>query len=167
MKTDSRSEKLKNEPLSLADLCHETEHRLLPIAEQKHQHLVLNMKDKGEMTGDRSKLSQIIYNLMENAVKYTQENGVIRVILERNGKTVRLTVSDNGPGIPKADLSHIFDRFYRVDKARSRTVGGTGLGLSIVRQLVALHGGTIRAESVEGEGTAFIVELPLHQENHA
>ncbi len=167
VRMDSRGEKLKKETLSLAELCHETEHRLMPIAEQKHQHLVLNIKDKGEMVGDRSKLSQVIYNLMENAVKYTQENGIIRVILERNGKNVRLTVSDNGPGIPKADLTHIFDRFYRVDKARSRTVGGTGLGLSIVKQLVALHGGTIRAESEEGEGTAFIVEMPLHQENHA
>ena len=85
----------------------------------------------------------------------------IDVTVSKNEGT--LTVSDNGPGIPVEHQAHIFDRFYRVDKARSREQGGTGLGLSIVRQLVLLHGGTIRVESEEGKGSAFIVELPLHQ----
>ncbi len=100
---------------------------------------------------------------MDNAVKYTQQGGQITVTLQRVGRDAVLTVKDNGPGIPKENLPHIFDRFYRVDKARSRESGGTGLGLSIVHQLVMLHGGNIYAESEEGEGTAFIVELPLHQ----
>ena len=100
---------------------------------------------------------------MDNAVKYTQNGGVIRVALQRQGREARLTVADNGPGIPKDSLPHLFDRFYRVDKARSREAGGTGLGLSIVHQLVLLHGGAIHVESEEGKGTTFVVELPLHQ----
>ena len=84
------------------------------------------------------------------------------VTLQRVGRAARLIVKDNGPGIAAEHLPHIFDRFYRVDKARSREAGGTGLGLAIVHQLVMLHGGEIRVESEEGKGTAFIVELPLH-----
>ena len=102
-------------------------------------------------------------NLMDNAVKYTQDGGAIRVRLIRSGRDAILTVTDNGPGIPKEDQSHIFDRFYRVDKARSREAGGTGLGLAIVHQLVMLHGGEIHVESEVGKGTTFTVELPLHQ----
>ena len=96
-------------------------------------------------------------------MKYTQPGGLIRVTLTRQGRDARLVVADNGPGIPKENLPHIFDRFYRVDKARSREKGGTGLGLSIVHQLVLLHGGAISVESEEGKGATFTVELPLHQ----
>ena len=123
----------------------------------------LTITDSCDIYADKSKLNQVIYNLMENAVKYTQGGGQIKVSLQRQGKEAKLTVVDNGPGIPKENLPHIFDRFYRVDKARSREKGGTGLGLSIVHQLVLLHGGAIRVESEEGKGAAFIVELPLHQ----
>jgi signal transduction histidine kinase len=100
---------------------------------------------------------------MENALKYTQEGGSIRVRLIRSGRDAVFTVSDNGPGIPKEDQTHIFDRFYRVDKARSRDTGGTGLGLSIVHQMVLMHGGSISVESEEGVGSTFTVELPIHQ----
>ena len=92
-----------------------------------------------------------------------ESGGQIKVSLVRQGRDAIFTVSDNGPGIPKENLPHVFDRFYRVDKARSREKGGTGLGLSIVHQLVLLHGGAIRVESEEGTGASFIVELPLHQ----
>ena len=78
-------------------------------------------------------------------------------------KNVWIAVEDNGPGIPKEDQSHIFDRFYRVDKARSRETGGTGLGLSIVHQMVLMHGGTVSVDSEEGNGATFTVELPIHQ----
>ena len=81
--------------------------------------------------------------------------------LARSGKKAVIRVSDTGVGIPAEDLPHIFDRFYRVDKARSRETGGTGLGLSIVKQFVLLHGGAINAESTVGKGTTFIIELPL------
>ena len=98
---------------------------------------------------------------MENAIKYTQEGGRIVVTLDRTTRNAILSVKDNGPGIPQDAIPHIFDRFFRVDKARSRETGGTGLGLSIVRQMVLLHGGTIRVESQEGNGSDFIVELPV------
>ena len=160
---DSQNIKLTRENLSIAALVKENAHRLQPIAEKKEQKIALNLSDPGELYADKSKLNQVIYNLMENAVKYTQAGGEIRVDLMRQGREALLVVTDNGPGIPKADQPHIFDRFYRVDKARSREKGGTGLGLSIVRQLVLLHGGSIRVESEEGKGSSFIVELPLHQ----
>ena len=100
---------------------------------------------------------------MENAVKYTQQGGQVKVTLQRQGREAKLTVTDNGPGIPKEDQAHIFDRFYRVDKARSRETGGTGLGLSIVHQMVLMHGGTVSVDSEEGNGSTFTVELPIHQ----
>ena len=160
---DSQNVKLSRENLSIAQLIKDNAHRLQPIAEQKGQKILLTLSDPCDIYADKSKLNQVIYNLMENAVKYTQNGGVIRVNLQRQGRDARFTVSDNGPGIPKENLPHIFDRFYRVDKARSREKGGTGLGLSIVHQLVLLHGGAISVESEEGKGATFIVELPLHQ----
>ena len=163
VKMDSRDVKLQRENLTLAELCRETEHRLKPIAAKKGQRIVLALNDPCELYGDRSKLTQVIYNLVENAVKYTQAGGLIKVTLSRTGHEGHLVVQDNGPGIPRENLPHIFDRFYRVDKARSRETGGTGLGLSIVRQLVMLHDGSIRCESEEGKGSSFIVDIPLHQ----
>ena len=108
-------------------------------------------------------VTQVVYNLMENAIKYTQEGGAIKVRLIRSGRDAVMTVTDNGPGIPREDQAHIFDRFYRVDKARSRETGGTGLGLSIVHQMVLMHGGSVSVESEEGRGSTFTVELPIHQ----
>ena len=115
------------------------------------------------MYADCAKLTQVVYNLMENAIKYTQEGGAIKVRLIRSGRDAVMTVTDNGPGIPREDQAHIFDRFYRVDKARSRETGGTGLGLSIVHQMVLMHGGSVSVESEEGRGSTFTVELPIHQ----
>ena len=160
---DSQNVKLSRENLSIAALIKENAHRLQPIADQKEQQISLSISDPCDIYADKSKLNQVIYNLMENAVKYTQSGGQIKVSLVRQGRDAIFTVSDNGPGIPKENLPHVFDRFYRVDKARSREKGGTGLGLSIVHQLVLLHGGAIRVESEEGKGASFIVELPLHQ----
>ncbi len=160
---DSQNVKLTRENLSIAQLIKDNAHRLQPIANQKGQKIVLQLQDSCDVYADKSKLNQVIYNLMENAVKYTQASGVIKVSLQRQGRNAIFKVSDNGPGIPKENLPHIFDRFYRVDKARSREKGGTGLGLSIVHQLVLLHGGAINVESEEGRGATFIVELPLHQ----
>jgi len=108
-------------------------------------------------------MTQVIYNVIDNAIKYTPRGGSVHTSLTRVGKKAIIRISDTGIGIPAADLPHIFDRFYRVDKARSRATGGTGLGLSIVKQMVILHGGTISAASEEGKGTTFTIELPLSQ----
>ena len=101
---------------------------------------------------------------MENAVKYNLPGGTVTVTLERQGDQVILQVEDTGVGIPEADLPKIFDRFYRVDKARSRAAGGTGLGLSIVRDTVLQHGGTVTARRREPEGTCFEVRFPAWTE---
>ena len=113
-----------------------------------------------EVSGDSFKLAQVIYNVIDNAIKYTPRGGSVRVDLFRQGKKAVIRISDTGIGIPAEDLPHIFDRFYRVDKARSRETGGTGLGLSIVKQIVLMHDGDITASSVENEGTTFTIELP-------
>jgi len=103
----------------------------------------------------------MILNLLDNAVKYTPEGGEISVGLARQNGNARIVVRDTGVGIPQADQLHVFDRFYRVDKARSRALGGAGLGLSIVRWIVDAHGGKIEVQSTPGKGSAFTVELPL------
>ena len=105
-------------------------------------------------------VNQILRNLMENAIKYNVPGGLVRVITRREGDWVCLEVSDTGVGIPEADRNRIFERFYRVDKARSRDAGGTGLGLSIVRDTVQLHGGSVSVAANEPTGTIFTVLLP-------
>ncbi len=160
---DGKTMRLNRETFSLAQVIKENAHRLAPVAEQRGQNIKLQLADSCDMYADRAKLMQVVYNLMDNAIKYTQEGGVVRVRLIRSGRDAILSISDNGPGIPNEDQAHIFDRFYRVDKARGRDTGGTGLGLAIVHQLVLMHGGSISVDSEEGHGTTFTVELPIHQ----
>ena len=160
---DSKAMRLNRTTFSLAQVITDTAHRLQPVAETHHQELKLALNDRCEMYADCAKLTQVVYNLMENAIKYTQEGGTVKVRLIRSGRDAVMTVTDNGPGIPREDQAHIFDRFYRVDKARSRETGGTGLGLSIVHQMVLMHGGSVSVESEEGKGSTFTVELPIHQ----
>ena len=160
---DSKTMRLNRETVNLAQLIKDTAHRLSPMATQRNQEIKLQLADSCETFADSAKLTQVAYNLMDNALKYTQEGGTIRIRLIRSGRDAIFTVSDNGPGIPKEDQAHIFDRFYRVDKARGRNTGGTGLGLSIVHQMVIMHGGSISVDSEEGHGTVFTVELPIHQ----
>ena len=110
---------------------------------------------------DGARISQVIGNLLENAITHTPEGGTVTVAARAADGHVAISVSDTGPGIPPEDLSRVFDRFYRADPSRSRTTGGSGLGLTIARRLVEAHGGTIDAESVPGEGSRFTVRLPL------
>ena len=111
--------------------------------------------------GDRDYLGQVLINLLDNAIKYTPEGGAIEVsAVEREGQQILLLVKDNGIGIPREDLSRIFERFYRVDKGRSQEMGGTGLGLSIVKHIVQANGGRVWAESQPGKGSTFYFTLP-------
>lgn len=160
---DAKTMRLNRESFSLAQVVTDNAHRLAPVAQKRRQDVKFQLNDPCEMYADCAKITQVVYNLIENAIKYTQEGGQIKVRLIRSGRDAILTVTDNGPGIPKADQAHIFDRFYRVDKARSRDTGGTGLGLSIVHQMVIMHGGSISVDSEEGQGSTFTVELPIHQ----
>ena len=106
----------------------------------------------------------MILNLLDNAVKYTPAGGEISLALTRQNGNAEIVVRDTGIGIPEADRQRIFDRFYRVDKARSRALGGAGLGLSIVRWIVEVHGGEIHIDSSPGRGSTFTVDLPLKAE---
>jgi two-component system phosphate regulon sensor histidine kinase PhoR len=112
------------------------------------------------VNADHDRLAQILINLVDNAVKYTREGGWVTVRVRPDGKGVEVRVRDTGVGIPRADLPRITERFYRVDKARSRELGGTGLGLAIVKHLVLAHGGELSIDSVEGEGTTVRFTLP-------
>jgi two-component system sensor histidine kinase SenX3 len=100
-------------------------------------------------------------NLVENAVKYSEAGSTVQIRTRRTGDMIELAVTDHGVGIPPNDLGRIFERFYRVDQARSRSTGGTGLGLSIVRHVATHHGGEVRVDSVEGEGSTFTLRLPI------
>ncbi len=153
--------KLNLEELDIGALLQDQVKRLTPLARENGIELDCSVKDSLEVNGDTLKLQQVVYNIIDNAIKYTPRGGEVHCTLARSGKTAVIRVADTGVGIPEADLPHIFDRFYRVDKARSRETGGTGLGLSIVRQFVLLHGGSIEAKSTLGKGSTFIIELPL------
>lgn len=115
------------------------------------------------LSADENRLQEVIYNLLDNAVKYSQPEGKIVMKAAREGDQVRIGISDQGIGVPSRDLPRIFERFYRADKARSRELGGTGLGLSIVKHIVELHGGSVEAESTIGRGTTISVRLPIRQ----
>ena len=153
--------KLNLAELDIGALLQEQVKRLSPLARENGIELDCQAKESLEVNGDALKLQQVVYNIIDNAIKYTPRGGEVHCTLVRSGKKAVIRVSDTGVGIPAEDLPHIFDRFYRVDKARSRETGGTGLGLSIVKQFVLLHGGTIDATSELGKGTTFTIELPL------
>ena len=137
--------------------------RLRPAAKSKN--ITLSWRRSGTadlyaIRGDETQLTSMFANLVENAVKYTPPGGRVDVEGESSEREVLVRVSDTGIGIPQGSLPRIFERFYRVDKARSKETGGTGLGLSIVRHVAEKHGGTVSVESTVGEGTTFTVRLP-------
>ncbi len=113
--------------------------------------------------GDRRDLVSAVSNLVDNAIKYSERGSLVQVRITVDGEAVEIAVIDQGVGIPARDLERIFERFYRVDRARSRLTGGTGLGLSIVRHVAANHSGSVRVESCEGEGSTFTLRLPLRR----
>jgi len=113
-----------------------------------------------DIYADKDSVEQIIVNIISNSIKYTPENGEIKVYVGSVNGNAYFKVIDNGMGIPENDLSRIFERFYRVDKARSRKMGGTGLGLSIVKELVDANNGTIDIKSEVNKGTEVIITLP-------
>jgi two-component system, OmpR family, sensor kinase len=117
--------------------------------------------DQVQVMGDADRLKQLFINLVDNAIKYTSPGGDVTVSLERDENWARVIVADTGVGIPAEDVPKIFDRFYRVDKARSREKGGTGLGLAICKWIVDVHGGKIDVTSQVGKGTTFTVQLPV------
>jgi two-component system, OmpR family, sensor histidine kinase SenX3 len=135
--------------------------RIRPTAEHRGVPVVVGGIDPGLLlSGDRPQLTSALFNLLDNAVKYSEPGSPVEVQVASHGDDVDITVRDRGIGIPHRDLERIFERFYRVDKARSRDTGGTGLGLAIVRHIVRNHGGEVKVVSREGEGSRFTMSLP-------
>jgi two-component system phosphate regulon sensor histidine kinase PhoR len=132
-----------------------------PLAQKKNQTLQVQMaKDHIVLNVDPRQLSDALSNLVDNAIKYSDEGGMVELKIALLTEGIQIIVKDNGPGIPKDQLSRIFERFYRVDKSRSKEMGGTGLGLAIAKHAVENHCGTIKVESSLGQGTQFVIHLP-------
>ncbi len=131
------------------------------LAEIKNVSIEFNSSETDDVSvfGDEERLKQVLVNLIDNAIKYTSKNGFVKISLDVKEKEVIINIEDNGIGIPKKDLPRIFERFYRVDKTRSRDVGGSGLGLSIVKHILEAHSSQIRVESEENKGTRFEFSL--------
>ena len=160
---DTSDGQLNLEKLDLGKLVRSVCTRLDSLARNKNIKLVTDLRTV-TMDGDRMRLEQVAVNLVENAIKYTDE-GTVSVRVAREDNYAVLEVKDTGIGIPEESVEHLFERFYRVDKARSRSTGGTGLGLSITEKLVTQHHGKIEVKSKLGEGSCFTVRIPIRQES--
>jgi signal transduction histidine kinase len=152
---------LERAPCDLQQLLRGVVADLAPAVESKRQRVTIDVRPDGlTASADPAKLHDIVRNLVENAVNYSPDDTDVRLSATRDQATLTITVSDSGPGIPPDDLARVFERFYRVDKSRSRP-GGTGLGLAIVRHLVELHGGRATAANRPEGGAVFTVMMPV------
>jgi heavy metal sensor kinase len=158
---DAGDAKLDRLHLDLSALATSTAAEMRVLAQEKAITLRTTTEDRVYVEGDRTRLQQVVANLIDNAIKYTQDCGTVEVSVHRESGNAVLQVSDNGGGIPSEAVPHVFERFYRVDKARSRASGGAGLGLSIAKAICAAHGAEISVSSQEGRGSCFRVEFPL------
>ena len=164
--TEAADFQLDLEPGLLEEVVSRSVEAFRPQAQSKGIELAFRAgADRAELSGrlvsiDRTRIEQVMNNLLQNAVEHTTEGGRIDVSVAEFDETVSVTVADTGEGIPSEDLPHVFDRLYRADPSRTRSTGGAGLGLTIAKQLIVAHGGTIRVESTEGKGSRFILTLP-------
>lgn len=165
VKMDKTTSDLNIAPVNINELCEQILKRIKPIAVKRNIELVFESYRPVMAEVDEVKLSLAINNLVENAVKYNYDNGWVRVSLNADHKFFYIKVADSGVGIPEDEQENVFERFYRVDKARSRETGGTGLGLSITRNAILIHRGAIKIYSKEKEGTTFTVRIPLTYTN--
>ncbi len=161
-RADAKELNLRRERLDLRSLVEETAAMVGPLALERKVTVTV-AADPVEVEGDRDRLREAGTNLLTNAIRYNVAGGKVDVSLQERGDRAVLAVADTGIGIPEQDRAHVFERFYRVDKARSREQGGTGLGLAITKWAVEAHGGSISFESREGVGTTFTVSLPLRR----
>ena len=165
--TEAADFQLDLEPGLLEEVVSRSVEAFRPQAQSKGIELAFSAgADRAELSGrlvsiDRTRIEQVMNNLLQNAVEHTTEGGRIDVSVAESDETVSVTVADTGEGISSEHLPHVFDRLYRADPSRTRSTGGAGLGLTIAKQLIEAHGGTIRVESTEGEGSRFTLTLPL------
>lgn len=161
VQTNNTKNALRLSQTNIKELLDTTIEKLQPIAEKKNIQIQLEAKEDLVINCDKIKLQICFSNLIDNAIKYGNDNGNVYVTCLRETNNLIVTIKDDGIGIPAHDLPNIFDRFYRVDKTRSRSTGGTGLGLSITQRIIHLHGGTISTTSKLGEGTEFTITIPI------
>lgn len=162
--SDSNTEKMNFEKFDLVQLSNTVFESLYAIAQKKEIQFTQEIIEKTIfILGDEAKIERAILNLLRNALKYTENKGWVKMSIINNDKETHILIEDNGIGIPKKDLPNIFERFYRVDKARSRSEGGTGLGLSIAKWIIEAHGGEITVESELGKGSLFTIHLPIQK----
>jgi len=145
----------------LAELASTTADQMNLLAEDKGITVQCSSTENVFVEGDRARLKQVIVNLLDNAIKYTLSGGSIQLNVTRQNGHAILEVDDTGIGIPAEAVPHVFERFFRVDKARSRDEGGAGIGLSIVKSVCAAHGAKVEVESAMGKGSRFRIQLPL------
>jgi heavy metal sensor kinase len=157
---DSREIELEREPFDLTELVATTADQMQLLAEDKGVKLHTELKQELVVRADRYRIKQVLLNLIDNAIKYCPVGSEVYIKLLNDHTSVVLEVIDNGPGIPSDSLYHLFDRFYRIDRARSRELGGSGLGLSICKSICEAHGGTIEVSSPQQGGSTFRVVLP-------
>ncbi len=163
-KMDQTSQ-MKQEFTSVCEIVSEVYEKLIPLAENKEIAFTLTKPDDDVLIPvDRDSITEAIYNIADNSIKYTEPGGSVKIELMRDLGTLLIRITDTGIGIPKDEIQKIFDRFYRVDKARARDTGGTGLGLSIAMDAVKLHGGYIEVSSEEEKGSTFTIVLPYDSE---
>jgi two-component system phosphate regulon sensor histidine kinase PhoR len=161
-KLESSPEMPRRVSVDLAGVTRRVVDLLMPTAQKKNQALSLEISGHlPRIMGNPDYLERAVSNLIDNAIKYTPENGAVGVAITSNHESVSIEVQDNGIGIPPADLDRIFERFYRVDRSRSREMGGTGLGLSIVKHVAQVHGGSVDVRSTPGAGSKFRLKIPL------
>lgn len=161
VKMDKTANELNVSKVKINDLLEIILKRLRPIARKMDVEVMLECHREVEAEVDEVKLSLVISNLVENAIKYNKEHGNVQVILDADHKFFTLDVNDTGIGIPEDSIGHVYERFYRVDKSHSREIGGTGLGLAITKNAVTMHAGTIKISSEENVGTKVSVRIPL------
>lgn len=160
----STKEKILPEELpviNLSDLCHSLYDDILVLAESKKQQIRVSITEDILIKGDKTRIYQLLLNLADNAVKYTLQNEWIEINLQHDNSWAEFIIKDNGIGIPENNLPHVFERFYRVDKSRSRKTGGYGLGLSVCKTIVEAHSGNIAIKSSVNKGTTLIIKIPL------
>ena len=160
-RVESGEHKLDQKPIAASDLVHEAQQNLAALAKQYGVGLEVEAKSESRVEADRDAIHQVFSNLIENAVKYAATGGRVVLGARDLDHAVEFYVRDFGPGIASEHLPRVFERFYRVDKARSRETGGTGLGLAIVKHIVLNHQGTVRVESSLGHGSTFYFTLPV------
>lgn len=161
VKLDKKVQNLNIVALNINDLAELILKRLRPIARKKDVEVVFESVRPVVAEVDEVKMTLAMSNLVENAIKYNKEHGWVKVVLDADHQYFTFEVSDSGIGIPEKDLTHIYERFYRVDKSHSREIGGTGLGLAITKSAIMMHRGSITVTSTEGQGSCFMIKIPL------